>query len=206
AAGDGRDATPPDLATVHAVVAACRACPLWKPATQAVAGEGPADARIMVIGEQPGDQEDLAGRPFVGPAGQLFDRALAEAGLDRASLYLTNAVKHFKFRPTGKRRLHVRADAAEQAACRPWLEAELAAVRPRVVLCLGATAAQAMLGRGFALLSGRGRWYRRDDGLHVLPTVHPSWLLRLPDAERPEAWRGFVADLRLLHRDPPLPS
>ena len=205
-AGDGGDATPPDLTTVHSAVAACRACPLWKPATQAVAGEGPADARIMVIGEQPGDQEDLAGRPFVGPAGQLFDRALAEAGLDRAALYLTNAVKHFKFRPNGKRRLHVRADASEQAACRPWLEAELAAVRPRVVLCLGATAAQAMLGRGFALLSGRGRWYRRDDGLQVLPTVHPSWLLRLPEAERPEAWRGFIADLRLLHRDPPLPS
>ena len=206
AAGEGGGETPAGLATVHSAVAACRACPLWKPATQAVAGEGPADARIMVIGEQPGDQEDLAGRPFVGPAGQLLDRALAEAGLDRAALYLTNAVKHFKFRPTGKRRLHVRADAAEQAACRPWLEAELAAVRPRVVLCLGATAAQAMLGRGFALLSGRGRWYQRDDGLRVLPTVHPSWLLRLTEAERPDAWRGFIADLRLLHRDPPLPS
>src|SRR5690606_22608525 len=128
----------------------------------------------------------------VGPAGQLFDRALAEAGIDRATLYLTNAVKHFKFRPAGKRRLHVRADATEQAACRPWLEAELAAVRPRMVLCLGATAAQALLGRGFALLSGRGRWYRLDDGLRVLPTVHPSWLLRLSDRERPDAWRGFI--------------
>lgn len=188
----------PPLPAVQAAVAACRACPLWRPATQAVPGEGPAHARIMVIGEQPGDQEDLAGRPFVGPAGQLFDRALAEAGIDRATLYLTNAVKHFKFRPSGKRRLHVRADADEQAACRPWLEAELAAVRPRMVLCLGATAAQALLGRGFALLSGRGRWYRLDDGLQVLPTVHPSWLLRLSDGERPDAWREFIADLRLL--------
>lgn len=188
----------PGLPAIHASVAACRACPLWAPATQAVPGEGPADARIMVIGEQPGDREDLAGRPFVGPAGQLFDRALAEAGIYRATLYLTNAVKHFKFRPAGKRRMHVRADATEQAACRPWLEAELAGVRPRMVLCLGATAAQALLGRGFALLSGRGRWYRLDDGLRVLPTVHPSWLLRLPESERPAAWRDFIADLRLL--------
>ena len=196
----------PALHAVQAAVAACRACPLWRPATQAVPGEGPADARIMVIGEQPGDQEDLAGRPFVGPAGQLFDRALAEAGIDRGALYLTNAVKHFKFRPSGKRRLHVRADADEQAACRPWLEAELAAVRPRRVLCLGATAAQAMLGRGFALLEGRGRWYALEDGLQVLPTVHPSWLLRLPDAQRPAAWQDFLADLRLLGTDAALSS
>ncbi|MBJ6983728.1 UdgX family uracil-DNA binding protein [Luteimonas sp. MC1750] len=188
----------PALPALQAAVSACRACPLWQPATQAVPGEGPADARIMVVGEQPGDREDLVGRPFVGPAGQLLDRALAEAGIARDALYLTNAVKHFKFRPTGKRRLHVRADAAEQTACRPWLEAELAAVRPRMVLCLGATAAQAMLGRGFALLSGRGRWYRLEDGLQVLPTVHPSWLLRLSDAERAAAWPGFIADVRLL--------
>lgn len=187
-----------DATALHAAIASCRACPLWKPATQAVPGEGPADARIMVVGEQPGDREDLAGRPFVGPAGQLLDRALAEAGIARDTLYLTNAVKHFKFKPAGKRRLHVRADAAEQAACRPWLQAELAAVRPRLVLCLGATAAQAMLGRGFALLSGRGRWYALEDGLQVLPTVHPSWLLRLSDAERAAAWPGFIADLRLL--------
>lgn len=188
----------PALQAIHASVAACRACPLWAPATQAVPGEGPADARIMVIGEQPGDQEDLAGRPFVGPAGQLFDRALAEAGIDRGALYLTNAVKHFRFRPVGRRRLHVRADAVEQAACRPWLDAELAAVQPRAVLALGATAAQALLGRGFALLAGRGHWYHRDDGLQVLPTVHPSWLLRLPEAARAAAWPGFIADLRLL--------
>jgi len=152
----------------------------------------------MVIGEQPGDQEDLVGRPFVGPAGQLFERALREVGIDRGALYLTNTVKHFKFAPRGKRRLHVRADAAEQAACRPWLEAELAQVRPRFVLCLGATAAQAFFGPGFAVLRQRGRWHALDDGTAVLATVHPSWLLRIPDGERAAAWDAFLADLRVL--------
>ena len=163
-----------------------------------MAGEGPVDARAMVVGEQPGDQEDLSGRPFVGPAGKLFDRALAAVDLDRGALYVTNAVKHFKFVPRGKRRVHARASAAEQAACRPWLEAELARVRPTLVLCLGAMAARALLGPSFRLLAERGRWHRLDDGTRVLPTVHPSYLLRLPASEREQAWRAFVADLRLL--------
>src|SRR5690606_16486465 len=193
----------PGLPAVRAAVVACRSCPLWRPATQAVPGEGPGGARVVVEGEQPGDQEDLAGRPFTGPAGQLLDRALAEAGIDRGALYLTNAVKHFKFRPSGKRRLHVRADADEQAACRPWLEAELAALRPEAVLCLGATAAQAVLGRGFALMAQRGRWMRRDDGLQVLATVHPSWVLRQPASAREAAWAGFARDLGVLAAGPP---
>jgi probable DNA metabolism protein len=186
------------IEALHASVMACRACPLWGPATQAVSGEGPADARVMVVGEQPGDQEDLAGRPFVGPAGQLFERALREVGIDRGALYVTNAVKHFKFAPRGKRRLHVRADAREQAACRPWLEAELAQVRPEFVLCLGAMAARALLGPGFSVLRERGRWYTVADGPAVLATVHPSYLLRLPAAERTQAWEAFLADLRLV--------
>ncbi|MBB1471700.1 UdgX family uracil-DNA binding protein [Luteimonas sp. MC1782] len=183
---------------VHQAVSACRACALWRPATQAVPGEGPADARVMVIGEQPGDQEDLAGRPFVGPAGQLFARALHEVGIDRGTLYVTNTVKHFKYAPRGKHRLHVRADAGEQAACRPWLEAELAQLRPRFVLCLGAMAAQALLGAGFAVLRERGRWHPLADGTAVLATVHPSYLLRLPAAEQPAAREAFLADLRML--------
>lgn len=186
------------LEGVHQAVSACRACALWRPATQAVPGEGPVDAQVMVIGEQPGDQEDLAGRPFVGPAGQLFDRALREVGIDRGALYVTNTVKHFKYAPRGKHRLHVRADAGEQAACRPWLEAELAQVRPRFVLCLGAIAAQALLGPGFSVLRERGQWRALRDGTAVLATVHPSWLLRLPAAAQAEAWEEFLADLRLL--------
>ncbi|MBJ7573870.1 UdgX family uracil-DNA binding protein [Luteimonas sp. MC1828] len=186
------------LQGVHQAVSACRACALWRPATQAVPGEGPADARVMVIGEQPGDQEDLAGRPFVGPAGKLFDRALREAGIGRDTLYITNTVKHFKYAPRGKHRLHVRADAGEQAACRPWLEAELAQLRPRFVLCLGAMAGQALLGPGFAVLKQRGRWHSTGDGPAVLATVHPSYLLRLPAAAQAQAWDAFLADLRML--------
>jgi probable DNA metabolism protein len=181
-------------------VRACRSCPLWAPATQAVAGEGPVNARAVLVGEQPGDQEDLVGRPFVGPAGQLLDRALAEAGLDRGQLYLTNAVKHFKYQPRGKRRLHARASAQEQAACLPWLHAELDQISPRWVVCLGSVAAQALLGPGFELLDGRGRWYGPDAGPQILPTVHPAWLLRLPAAERAQAWPAFVADLQQLVR------
>ncbi|SKA26585.1 UdgX family uracil-DNA binding protein [Novilysobacter spongiicola] len=191
-------AAPASVGTLEALrdeVLGCRACPLWEPATQAVFGEGPADARAMVVGEQPGDQEDLHGRPFVGPAGQLFNRALAEVGIDRGTLYITNAVKHFKFTPRGKRRLHERPSAQEQAACRPWLEAELARVRPRFVLCLGATAARAVLGPGFRLMEHRGRWQPMGEGVQALATVHPSWLLRLPAGEREAAWPAFVADL-----------
>ena len=161
----------------------CRACPLWEPATQTVFGEGPPDARIVLVGEQPGDREDLRGRPFVGPAGQLLDRALAELGVDRAQLYLTNAVKHFKFERRGKIRLHSRANAAEQQACRPWLAAELAAIDPKLIVCLGATAANALFGPGFELMRERGRRRRLADGREALATVHPSWVLRQRDAE-----------------------
>jgi uracil-DNA glycosylase family protein len=164
-----------------------------------VFGEGPADAPIMLLGEQPGDAEDLRGTPFSGPAGKLLDRALGELGLDRGAMYVTNAVKHFKFTRSGKVRLHKKASAAEQQACRPWLARELDLVRPAVVVCLGASAAEAMLGRGIPLLQARGRWHAAG-GLQVLPTVHPAWVLRQPGREAQEAaYRGFVADLAHLH-------
>jgi probable DNA metabolism protein len=187
------------LAELRAQATQCRACPLWEPATQTVFGEGPHDARIMVIGEQPGDQEDLAGRPFVGPAGQLFDQALVHAGIDRAALYVTNTVKHFKFEPRGKRRIHSRANAAEQSACRPWLLAEIQRVAPKTIVCLGAMAAQAIFGKNFRLLEQRGQWRTLDNGIRAFATVHPSYLLRLPDeAERDEAIAAFVRDLAML--------
>jgi DNA polymerase len=185
------------LDEMRALAKDCRRCDLWKPATQTVFGEGPAHASVMLIGEQPGDQEDLAGKPFVGPAGRLLDRALAEAGLDRSQMYVTNTVKHFKFEPRGKLRLHKRADAAEQRACRPWLDGEIARVQPRLIVCLGSMAAQALLGSGFRLLQERGTWHQREDGSRVIATVHPSYLLRLPDAEaREQGFAAFVADLR----------
>jgi DNA polymerase len=183
------------LDAVHAAVRACRACPLWAPATQAVPGRGPDDARIVFVGEQPGDEEDLRGEPFTGPAGRLFDRALAEVGIDRATVYVTNAVKHFKFEQRGKRRIHMRANSAEQAACRGWLQRELDAVRPERVVCLGATATHALLGRDFPLMRERGRWHRAPDGTAVLATVHPSWVLRQPAAQGEGAYAGLVADL-----------
>ncbi|MGN2245607.1 UdgX family uracil-DNA binding protein [Frateuria sp. GZRR35] len=188
------------LETIRAEAAACRACPLWQPATQTVFGEGPADARVMLLGEQPGDQEDLAGRPFVGPSGQLLDRALKELGLDRRAMYVTNTVKHFKFESRGKRRLHARANAAEQAACRRWLEAELLRVRPGWIVCLGAMAAQAILGKDVRLQEARGRWHALGDGTQALATVHPSYLLRLTPGEREVAWPAFVRDLAVLRR------
>ena len=187
------------IAELRRQAKACTACPLWKPATQTVFGEGPEDARIVVIGEQPGDQEDLAGRPFVGPAGQLFDRALAEAEVDRASLYVTNTVKHFKFEPRGKRRLHARANAQEQAACRRWLDAELDRIRPAAIVCLGAMAAHAIFGSRFRLMQQRGRWIERDDGGRAFATVHPSYLLRLRGEEaRVQGYAEFVRDLALM--------
>ena len=185
-----------DLDALQAGVRACRACPLWQPATQSVPGTGPRDARLAFIGEQPGDEEDLRGIPFTGPAGRLFDRAMAEAGIDRASAYLTNAVKHFKFEQRGKRRLHVRANATEQSACRGWLERELALLKPERIVCLGATAAAAVLGRGFALMRERGCWHAAADGTPVLATVHPSWVLRQPPGQGDEAFALLVADLR----------
>ncbi len=187
------------LRRLRRAAAGCRACPLWKPATQTVFGEGPASARTVLIGEVPGDDEDLSGHPFVGPSGQLLDKALAELGLDRRDFYVTNAVKHFKFVPRGKRRLHAKPSPSEQRACRPWLERELEALRPQRIVCLGATAAQAVLGRGFRLMASRGRWFELGNGARVLATVHPSWVLRQRGGEaRAEAFAGLVADLSAL--------
>lgn len=179
----------------------CRRCPLWKPATQTVFGEGPDDARVLFIGEQPGDAEDLSGRPFVGPAGKLFDRALAELGLDRARFYVTNAVKHFKFERRGKVRLHRSPDPSERAACRIWLERELATVQPDVIVCLGAIAARAVFGSKFGLMAQRGTWQTLADGTRAFATVHPSYVLRQRgDEARHQAYANFVDDLSLLRR------
>ncbi len=177
--------------------ASCRACPLWKDATQTVFGEGPSDAEIMLVGEQPGDREDLAGRPFVGPAGQLLDRALADAGVDRARVYVTNAVKHFKFVPRGKRRLHKRPNSGEIKMCRRWLFGEIEVVAPQLVVALGATAAQSLAGRAVPIQSNRGAVLDLANGLQVLITIHPSALLRLRDEkDKREAYDAFVKDLR----------
>src|SRR4051794_33398765 len=176
----------------------CRACPLWKNATQTVFGEGPQHAQIVLVGEQPGDKEDLAGKPFVGPAGNMLDRALAEAGIDRKKVYVTNAVKHFKFVPRGKIRLHQKPATPEIRACRPWYERELAAVRPSLVVAMGATAAQCVLGKLTPINKNRGRPVASEDGTAVLVTVHPSYLLRLPDEEsKAREYTRFVDDLRL---------
>ena len=188
----------PSLRSLRAAARACRACDLWQSATQTVFGDGPAHAAVMLVGEQPGDQEDKCGVPFVGPAGAVLDRALADAGVPRENVYLTNVVKHFKFQQRGKRRLHQRANAEEQAACRQWLDAELARVKPRAVVCLGAVAAHALLGDSFRLLEQRGRWQQTAAGMRALATVHPSYLLRLRDADREPAYRAFVRDLRLV--------
>ncbi|KPN16687.1 DNA polymerase [Xanthomonas sp. Mitacek01] len=177
----------------------CRRCPLWQPATQTVFGEGPSTARTMIVGEQPGDEEDLSGRPFVGPAGRLFSRALEELGIPRDTLYLTNAVKHFRFEPRGKRRLHKRPDVAHIEACNGWLRAEIAQVRPERIVCLGASAARAVFGPGVRLTEERGIWRTREDGVRAFATVHPSWVLRQGDREaQAQAYAGFVDDLRLL--------
>jgi len=189
------------LATIAAAARGCRACALWKHATQTVFGEGPERARIMLIGEQPGDAEDLAGEPFVGPAGRILDRALDEAGLDRDSIFVTNVVKHFKWRPSpgGKRRLHERPNRAEVAACEPWVDAEILATRPAGIGLLGATAAQALLGASFSVTREHGRVERPELAPLVVATIHPSAVLRSRDAaEREEKLAGMVADLRLL--------
>ena len=178
--------------------AGCTRCPLYKPATQTVFGEGPVDAALMFVGEQPGDQEDLAGRPFVGPAGQMFDRALAEAAIDRSAVYVTNAVKHFKFEPRGKRRIHAKPGAGEIDACRWWVEQEQMLVRPRVTVALGATAARSLFGRVMTIGKERGRELRLADGGSAWITVHPSYLLRLPDPAQAEVeYARFVEDLKL---------
>jgi DNA polymerase len=186
------------LKTLREEAANCRACPLWKDATQTVFGEGPQHAPIMLVGEQPGDKEDLAGKPFVGPAGQMLDRALEEAGIDRHKVYVTNAVKHFKFVPRGKIRLHQKPNTSEIKACRPWYERELAAIKPDLVVAMGATAAQSVFGKIMPINKTRGRLIELDDGIKALVTVHPSYLLRLPDADaKAREFRRFVDDLKI---------
>jgi uracil-DNA glycosylase family protein len=186
------------LETLREEAAHCRACHLWKNATQTVFGEGPQDAQLMLVGEQPGDKEDLAGKPFVGPAGQMLDRALEEAGVDRKKVYVTNAVKHFKFVPRGKIRLHQKPNTAEIKACRQWYERELAAIRPDLVVAMGATAAQSVFGKITPINKNRGRVIELDDGIKALVTVHPSYLLRLPDADAKELeYKRFVDDLKI---------
>ncbi|MCB1134116.1 MAG: UdgX family uracil-DNA binding protein [Verrucomicrobiae bacterium] len=189
-------AEPADLTDIARHLEACRQCPLWERATCAVPGAGPADARLMIVGEQPGDREDLTGRPFVGPAGKLLDRALAEAGIDRSDAYLTNAVKHFKWTPRGKHRLHQKPDVGEIEACKTWLLRELDIVAPRVLILLGATAARSLLGPGVSVTRDRGRIDAPQLAERVILTVHPSFLLRIPDKARAEEeYRRFTADL-----------
>lgn len=184
------------LSDLPGLIDACRLCDLWRDATQGVAGEGPADARLMLVGEQPGDQEDLSGRPFVGPAGQMLDRALAAAGLPRAEIYVTNAVRHFKHELRGKRRLHKTPGASEIAACRGWLDQERRLVRPRLVLAMGGTAALSVFGKAMPIGKSRGRIFRLDDQAQAMVTVHPSYLLRLPDPQaKAAAYTAFVEDL-----------
>jgi uracil-DNA glycosylase len=188
--------SPPDaLQSLNAQVQNCRECPLGELATQAVAGQGPLNPRVMLVGEQPGDQEDLRGQPFVGPAGELLDRALRQLGIERRSVYLTNAVRHFRFELRGRRRIHKTPGQAEALACRHWLQEEIALVRPSVLVALGGTAARALLGRSVAVLSERGQWFERNDGLRVLVTLHPSALLRMPSEHLPPAFAQFVRDL-----------
>ena len=192
---------PGSLAELHDAAERCRECPIGAHATQAVRGEGNEHARLMIVGEQPGDREDLLGRPFVGPAGHLLDRALEQLGWPRDRLYLTNAVKHFKFELRGKRRIHKTPAQQEAAACLHWLESEIAIVKPEAAIALGATAARALLGRAVPVMKERGQWSTRDDGLRVLVTLHPSALLRIERAEQDLAFKQWLADLALAARD-----
>ena len=186
------------LKTLREEAADCRACPLWKNATQTVFGEGPQRAQAMLVGEQPGDKEDLAGKPFVGPAGQMLDRALEEAGIDRKKVYVTNAVKHFKFVPRGKIRPHQKPTTPEIKACRQWYELELASIKPDLVVAMGATAAQSVFGKITPINKNRGHLIDLGDGIKALVTVHPSYLLRLPDADaKTREYERFVDDLKI---------
>jgi len=188
------------LKEVREAARGCTACPLYKTGTQTVFGEGPKNPALMLVGEQPGDYEDVAGKPFVGPAGKIMDRALEDAGIDRKEVYVTNAVKHFKWEPRGKRRIHKKPNSREIAACRPWLEAELRIVRPKLMVCMGATAAQTIFGPAFRVTRERGKVLSSDlaPNCKVVATVHPSSLLRQPDEEsRRREYAGFVADLKV---------
>ena len=192
----------PSLDQLRAEAAGCRACDLWRSGTQTVFGEGREDAEVMMVGEQPGDREDVEGHPFVGPAGRVLDQGLERAGIDRDLVYVTNVVKHFKWRPRGKRRIHQKPNAEEIRACRPWLEGELAVVRPRVLVCLGSTAAQALLGRQFRVTRERGRFVDSPLAERVTATVHPSSILRAPDEQaRAAALEDFVADRHVVARE-----
>jgi DNA polymerase len=196
------------LRTLAAAVQQCRGCPLFANATQAVVGEGPKSAAVVMVGEQPGDAEDLAGEPFIGPAGRLLDSVLDEVGIDRSQVYVTNAVKHFKWTPRGKRRMHAKPSAREVSACRPWLEAELDLIKPEVLVCLGATAAQSLLGRSFRLTKSRGRPFESDWAHWTLATYHPSAVLRAKQTDQAdEVMAAFVEDMRsvakLIHRRKP---
>jgi uracil-DNA glycosylase len=185
------------LRTLKSAARGCRACDLWRDATQTVFGEGAAAAEVMFVGEQPGNDEDLAGHPFVGPAGRILNDALEQAGIDRTRTYVTNVVKHFKWEPRGKRRIHAKPKAGEIGACRPWLDAEIAVVHPRIIVCLGATAAKALLGSSFKVSVDRGRFVESTLAPLVTATVHPSSILREPDSDaRREAMRAFVKDLK----------
>lgn len=188
-----------DYDSLEKAASGCRGCDIYKNASQTVFGEGPADAEIVFVGEQPGDEEDVGGHPFIGPAGRLFNKALADVGIDRERAYVTNAVKHFKWKPQGKRRLHEKAKASEVEACLPWLAAELEVVNPRILVCLGATAAQALLGKNFRVTKERGLWLDSPMAEKVIATVHPSSILRAYDAESRESqYREFVADLKIV--------
>ena len=187
----------PTLSSLKAAAADCQACDLWKKGTQTVFGDGSRRSNVLFVGEQPGNEEDLTGKPFVGPAGKLFDNALEAAGIDRKQTYVTNVVKHFKWEPRGKRRIHKKPNAIEIAACRPWLEAEIAVVKPEVILALGATAAQALLGPQFRVTKQRGQFIESTLATYVMATVHPSSILRAPDDEtRQLEYRRFVDDLK----------
>lgn len=189
----------PTLESLRKAAAGCKACDLWKLGTQTVFGEGRPGAHVMMVGEQPGDKEDLAGRPFVGPAGGVLDKALAAAGIERGDVYLTNIVKHFKWEPRGKRRLHKKPNSIQISACRPWLDAEIRVVKPQVVVLLGATAAQGVLGRDFRVTQHRGEWIKSEIAPYVLATVHPSSILRAQDDNsRHEEMRKFIDDLKVV--------
>ena len=191
----------PTLGSLREAAADCRACDLWERGTQTVFGTGRRRAKVMLIGEQPGNEEDLTGKPFVGPAGRLLDDALEEAGIDRSQTYVTNVVKHFKWEPRGKRRIHKKPNAREIAACRPWLEAEIALIKPTVIMALGATAAQALLGAQFRVTKQRGQFIESTLAPYVMATVHPSSILRAPDDDtRRLEYRRFIDDLKKLTR------